>query len=86
MRSAFSFFVDSELFYFTLKRMMLRTVILTINIYIIKFYLFIYLFMVALGLRCYAQAFSSCGERCLLFVVVRGLLTAVASLIAEHGF
>ena len=48
------------------------------------FYLFIYLFLAALGLCCCAQAFSSCGERGLLFVVVRGLLTAVASLVAEH--
>ena len=30
-------------------------------------------------------AFSSCGERGLLFVVVRRLLIAVASLVAEHG-
>ena len=29
--------------------------------------------------------FSSCGERGLLFVAVRGLLIAVASLVAEHG-
>ena len=29
--------------------------------------------------------FSSCGERELLFVAVRGLLIAVASLVAEHG-
>ena len=29
---------------------------------------------------------SSCGERGLLFVVVCGLLTAVASLVAEHEF
>ena len=33
-----------------------------------------------------AQAFSSCGERGLLFIVVRGLLIAVASLAAEHRF
>ena len=33
--------------------------------------------MAASGLRCYAQAFSSCGERGLLFVVVCGLLIAV---------
>ena len=45
--------------------------------------LFIYLFLAALGLHCCAQAFSSCGERGLLFVV-RGLLIAVAS-VAEHG-
>ena len=29
--------------------------------------------------------FSSCGERGLLFVAVPGLLTAVASLVVEHG-
>ena len=29
--------------------------------------------------------FSSSGERGLLFVVVHGLLIAVASLVAEHG-
>ena len=29
--------------------------------------------------------FSSCGERGLLLVVVRGLLIAVASLVAKHG-
>ena len=28
---------------------------------------------------------SSCGERGLLFVVVRGLLIAVASLVVVHG-
>ena len=42
--------------------------------------------MAMLGLRCCAQAFSSCGERELLFVVVCGLLIAVASLVVEHGF
>ena len=47
--------------------------------------LFIYSFMAALGLHCCTRAFSSCGERGLLFVVVYGLLIAVASLIAEHG-
>ena len=36
--------------------------------------------MAALGLRCCAQAFSSCCEQRLLFVAVRGLLTAVVSL------
>ena len=46
---------------------------------------FIYLFLAALGLRCCALPCSSCGERGLLFVAVRGLLTAVASLVAEHG-
>ena len=43
------------------------------------------LFLAALGLRCCTRAFSSCGERGLLFVVVRGLLIAMASLVVEHG-
>ena len=46
---------------------------------------FIYLCLAVLGLRCCVRAFSSCGERELLFIVVRGLLTAVASLVVEHG-
>ena len=41
--------------------------------------LFIYLFLAALGLHCCSRAFSSCGERGLLFAAVRGLLIAVAS-------
>ena len=56
------------------------------------FYLFIYLFiyfylyfLAALGLRCCAWAFSSCGEQGLLFVAVHWLLIVVASLVAEHG-
>ena len=50
-----------------------------------KFIYFIYLFLAALGLHCCARAFSSCSERGLLFVVMHGLLIAVASLVAEHG-
>ena len=51
-----------------------------------KINLFIYLFLAALGLRCCARAFSSCGERGLLFVAVHGLLIVVASLsVVEHG-
>ena len=34
--------------------------------------------------RCCARAFSSCGERGLLFVAVHGILIAVASLVAKH--
>ena len=45
----------------------------------------IYLFLAALGLCCCTQAFSSCGEQGLLFVVVSRLLIAVTSLAAEHG-
>ena len=52
---------------------------------ILFIYLFIYLFMAVLGLHCCVWAFSGCSEWGLLFVVVRGLLIAVASLVAEHG-
>ena len=51
----------------------------------LKNYLFIYLFLAALGLRCWAQAFSSCCEPGLLFIAVHRLLIVVASLVAEHG-
>ena len=49
-----------------------------------KFILFVYfwprwVFVAARGL------FSSCSEPGLLFVAMRGLLIAVASLVAEHG-
>ena len=40
--------------------------------------------MAVLGLRFCARAFSSCGERGPLFIAVRGPLTIVASLVAEH--
>ena len=50
-----------------------------------KLIYFIYLFLAALDLCCCVRAFSSCGERGLLFVVVHEFLIAVASLVAEHG-
>ena len=55
---------------------------LKINLFI---YSFLFLSLAALGLHCCARAFSSCSEWGLLFVVVRGLLIAVASLVVEHG-
>ena len=51
-------------------------------------YIYIYIFFffwAVLGLRCCAWTFSSCGERGLLFVVVRRLLIVVASLVTEQG-
>ena len=48
------------------------------------FFFFIFLFLAVLGLRCCMWALSSCGEQGLLFIVVRGLLIAVASLVVEH--
>ena len=56
-----------------------------VDVFYLFIYLFIYLFLAALGLHCCAWAFSSCGERGLLFVAVRGLLTEVAFLVVEHG-
>ena len=53
-------------------------------IFLKNLFYFIYLFLAALGLRCCARAFSSFCEWGLLFVVVRGLLIAVVSLVAEH--
>ena len=45
---------------------------------------FIYLFLAVLGLRFCARAFSSCGERGPLLIVVRGPVTIAASLVAGH--
>ena len=42
------------------------------------------LFLAALGLRCCARAFSSCGEQGLFLIAVHGLLLVVASLVEEH--
>ena len=44
-------------------------------------FFFHFLIFVALGLRCCVQAFSSCSEWALLFVL--GLLLEAASLVAE---
>ena len=51
-------------------------------------YLFIYLFIYFWLRWVFVAAhrlFSSCAERGLLFIAVHELLTAVASLVAEHG-
>ena len=55
------------------------------DLFINFFLIFIYLFLAVLGLLCCTWAFSSFGERGLLFVAVCGFLIAVASLVAEHG-
>ena len=46
---------------------------------------FFFFFFGCVGLRYCMRAFSSCGEQGLLFVAVRRLLIAVASLLVEHG-
>ena len=43
-----------------------------------------YLFLAVLGLCCCTRAFSSCGKWGLLFVAVRGLPIAEASLVVQH--
>ena len=44
----------------------------------------IFFLLAALGLRFWEMAFSSCGKKGLLFILVHWLLIAVASLAAEH--
>ena len=53
---------------------------------LINYFILFILFLAALGLRCCARAFLWLRQAgaTLLFVAVRGLLTAVASLVAEH--
>ena len=61
-----------------------------INMYYFFTHFFIFfrfwkLFLLAvLDLRCFVQTFSSCSEQGLPFVLVCGLLIAVAYLVAEH--
>ena len=52
--------------------------------FFINLFIYLFLFLAVLGLRRCAQAFSSCGEKGLLFVAVHWILIAVASLVAEH--
>ena len=60
------------------------TFIVKLSFFLFLKYLFIYLFMSVLGLCFCARAFSSCGKQGPLFIAVRGPLTIVASLVAEH--
>ena len=89
-------FSKNQLFFVFLFSMCLNSVIFTLGLSLLTLglicflsfhFLFIYLFifLAALGLHCSARAFSSCGEWGLLFVAVRGLLIEVDSLVAEHG-
>ena len=57
-----------------------------LDLFIIFKDFFLYLIWGAVvGLHCCARAFSSCSEWGLLFISVRGLLIAVASLVVELG-
>ena len=65
--------------------MLFKVFILFTYLFFINVFIFIYLlFLAVLGLHCCVRAFSSCSEQGLLFVVVRGLLIVVASLVVEH--
>ena len=68
-----TFPVPLSIFIFILKKLFIYL------LYFILSYFWLHWVFVA------AQAFSSCGERGLLFIAVRGLLIVVASLVAEHG-
>ena len=70
---------------FILKYLGVKSCLHLLSFFKLIYFIYYFLFWVALGLCCCVQAFSSRGERGLLFVVVRGLLTVVASLVAEHG-
>ena len=51
----------------------------------LKTFIYLFQFFAALGLRHCIHAFFSCRQWELLFIVMCGLLTAVVSLVAEHG-
>ena len=46
----------------------------------------LFYFLAVVGLHCFAWALPSWGEQGLLFIVPLRLLTAMASLVAEHRF
>ena len=48
-------------------------------------FIYLWIYLAALGLYCCMSAFSSCGEKGLLFNAVLGLPVAVASFVAERG-
>ena len=47
--------------------------------------IYTYIYIGCAGLRCFAQALSSCSEQELLFIVELWLLTSAGSLVVEHG-
>ena len=48
--------------------------------FLINLFIYLFLFLAVLGLRCCARAFSNCGEWGQLFIAVRGLLIVVCGL------
>ena len=56
-----------------------------LNLHIFKIVITTDLFVAVLGLHCCVWAFSNCSEWGYSLVVVRALLVAATSLVAEHG-
>ena len=57
---------------------------MSLFIYLLFLIFYLFIFLAVLGFRFCARAFSSCGKQGPLFIAVRGPLTIVASLVAEH--
>ena len=57
----------------------------TTELYILFIFLNTFIYLFIFGCVGSSWAFSNCGERGLLSVVVHGFLIVVASLVAEHG-
>ena len=79
-----SFFMANLIYSGTLIYLVLFFFFNLLIFFFFSYFLLIY-FLAVLGLGCCARAFSSCGEPGLLFVAVRRLLIAVASLVVERG-
>ena len=45
----------------------------------------LFIFLAVVGVHCCTQAFSSCCKQGLPFITVGGLLSVLASLVAQHG-
>ena len=56
-----------------------------IHSFFLNKFIYLFLFLAVLGLRCCTQAFSSCGERGLLFVAVSGLSLSWLLLLQSTG-
>ena len=77
--SPFFFFNIYLLFRLQWVLVVVRKIFIIILFYFILFFKLINLFLAVLGLHCCTRAFSSCGERRLLFIAAQQLLIVVAS-------
>ena len=79
------FYVDSFFSFSILKILLYYILACILSFFFKKLINLLFLFLAVLGLCCCAQAFSSCDERGLLFVVVRGLLIGWFLLLQSTG-